>query len=163
MHWLRKSSTVVLHCQQSLSIPSHVHLASADSPAAGASAASDILSKKVYGEFVVVSLRSVEAKHSLSLEHPEYLSLMRMNVSRAAETQGRAVLEDLGLDQATITRCFQDNPLNYEEAVQSGLVKWSDGNAKTSPTWSVLLKAMEVAGIAKKYTENLKRSLGLSV
>ena len=143
--------------------PSHVHLASADSPAAGGSAASDILSQNVYGEFVVVSLRSVEAKHSLSLENPEYLSLMRKNVSRAAGTLDKAVLGELGLEQATITRCFQDNPLNSEEAVQSGLVKWSGGHATKPPTWSVLLKALEVAGIAKKYTENLKRSLGLSV
>ena len=143
--------------------PSHVHLASADSPAAGGSAASDILSQKVYGEFVVVTLRIVEAKHSLSLEHPEHLSLMRKNVSRAAGTQWKAVLEELGLEEATITSCFQNNPMNFEEAVQSGLVKWSGGHAKKSPTWSVLLKAMDEAGIHEKYTENLKRSLGLSV
>ena len=117
----------------------------------------------MYGEFVVVSLRSVEDKCSPSLEHPEYLSLMRKNVSKAAGTQGKAVLEELGLEEVTITSCFQNNPLNSEEAVQGGLVKWSGGHAKKSPTWSVLLKAMEDAGIDKKYTKNIKRSLGLSM
>ena len=148
--------------------PSHVHLASADSlqGAAGGSAANDILSKEVYGEFVVVTLRSVEAKCSLSLEHPDYLSLMRKNVSRAAGTQGKAVLGELGLEEATIAACFQDNPMNTEEAVQSGLVKWSGGQGKKRnkpPTWSVLLKAMEEAGLHEKYTKSLKSCLGLSV
>lgn len=144
---------------------SYVYLASADSSrgAAGGGAANDILSEKVYSEFVVVTLRSVEANHSLSLEHTEYLSLMRKNVSRAAGTQGRAVLGELGLAKATIDACFLNNPMSSEEAVQSGLEKWSGGHAMKSPTWSVLLDAMKDAGIDEQYTKNLKTSLGLSV
>ena len=84
-------------------------------------------------------------------------------MSKAARGQGKTVLEGLGLDAATITGCFEDNPLKSEEAVQSGLIKWSGGHAKKPPTWSVLLEAMENAELHEQYIEDLKRSLGLSV
>ena len=82
-------------------------------------------------------------------------------MSRIAAAKGSAVLAAVGLDAPTIEMCFQDYPRNTEEAVQVGLVKWSGGRYKKSPTWKVLIKAMEDAGIGEEHTDGLKRDLGL--
>ena len=94
-------------------------------------------------------------------DHPEYLVLLRKHVSKIAAAKGSAVLAAVGLDTPTIEMCFQDNPRSTEEAVQVGLVKWSGGRFKKPPTWKVLIKAMEDVGFDEKYTEGLKKDLGL--
>ena len=81
-------------------------------------------------------------------------------MSRAAASNGRAVLEGVGLDSATITACFTSHPQNEEEAVQTGLTKWKDGEGRQPPTWSVLLKAMAFARIAQQHVNGLKKELG---
>lgn len=85
---------------------------------------------------------------------------LRTNVSRKAAGKGRAVLEKVGLDAATIESCFMDNP-NEEEAVQAGLIKWTDGHKGHPSTWKMLLLAMKYAEIAQQHIQNLKRDLGL--
>ena len=62
---------------------------------------------------------------------------------------GRAVLEGVWLDAATIESCFRNNPLDEEAAVQAGLVKWVEGTGRQPPTWGALLEAMEDAEIAQ--------------
>ena len=47
-----------------------------------------------------------------------------------------------------------------EEAVQSGLVKWKDGQG-LPPTWKNLVDAMQIARIAEKHVSGLKRKLAL--
>ena len=66
----------------------------------------------------------------------------------------------MGLDVPTINACFTANPLNDEEAVQTGLTKWVEGKGTQPPTWSVLIEAMDYAGIAKKDIAALKKALG---
>ena len=82
-------------------------------------------------------------------------------MSRAAGGKGRAVLEEVELDAAVIQACFEDHPHSVEEAVQSGLTKWSGGQGCQPPTWEVLLGAMEYAQISLQYTNDLKTALGL--
>ena len=96
---------------------------------------------------------------TFSTDHPEYLAFFRRHVSRNSANKRRAVLEEVGLDAPTIDACFEDNQKG-EEAVQAGLVKWSEGHYK-SPTWKVLIKAMEDAEFHKKYINGLKKDLGL--
>ena len=81
-------------------------------------------------------------------------------MSRKAAGKGRAVLEGVELDSATIQACFQSNPLNDEEAVQAGLIKWKDGQG-LPPTWGVLTDAMDYAEIAQEHIDGLKKKLGL--
>ena len=57
-------------------------------------------------------------------DYPDHLMLFRTYVSRNAAGQARAVLEGVGLDSSTIDACFSAHPLNDEEIVQAGLVKW---------------------------------------
>ena len=83
-----------------------------------------------------------------------------MYVSRRAGGKGRAVLEGLGLDLYTIEACFRSNPLDEEEAVQAGLIRWKDGQG-LPPTWSVLFEAMDYAGIGPQHIQSLKATLGL--
>ena len=62
-----------------------------------------------------------------------YLKLRRdqiffVFVSRNARGKGRAVPEEVGLDSSVIEpSCFQSNTLKDEEAIQAGLIKWTDG------------------------------------
>ena len=83
-------------------------------------------------------------------------------MSRTAAGNGRAVLEGVGLDSATIAACFTSHPQNEEEAVQAGLTKWKDGKGCQSPTWTVLLDAMTFAGIAQQHVNGLKEKLGFT-
>ena len=83
-------------------------------------------------------------------------------MSRNSAGKARAVLEGVGLDTPTIDACFSAHPQNDEEAVQEGLTKWVGGQGHQPPTWSVLIEAMEYAGIAQQYIQGLKEELGLS-
>ena len=83
-----------------------------------------------------------------------------MYVSRKSAGKGRAVLEGVGLRSETIAECFQTNPLNEEEAVQDGLIRWKDGQG-LPPTWEVLVDAMVYAEIAPQDVQGLKEELGL--
>ena len=94
-------------------------------------------------------------------DHPGYLMLFRKHVSRRAADKGRAVLEGVGLDASTIRTCFEDNPRNIQEAVQTGLTKWSEGQGLQPPTWKVLLQAMSYSEIAQKHIRDLETELGL--
>ena len=98
----------------------------------------------------------------LRIDRPDYLILFRIYVSRTAVGKGQAVLEGLGLDAPAIKACFRSNPLDDEEAVQAGLIKWTDGCRKVFPcTWGVLIGAMEYAGVGQQYIAGLKTKLGL--
>ena len=95
---------------------------------------------------------------AISVDRPDHLVLLRTYVSRKAAGRGKAVLEGVGLDSDTIKACFRSNPLDDEEAVQDGLIKWKDGQGRP-PTWKVLLEAMEYAGVAQQHTDGLKMKL----
>ena len=95
-----------------------------------------------------------------SADHPDHLILFRTYVSRNAARKGRAVLEGVGLRTETIEACFRSHPLDEEEAVQSGLVKWCGGQSHRPPTWQVLLAAMEYAKIADEHVQGLKNKFG---
>ena len=84
--------------------------------------------------------------------------LFRTHISKVAATQGRAILEGVGLPAEVIEMCYTNHPLNVEEAVQSGLIKWRGGGG-SSPTWRVLLKAMEYAEIGLQHIWQLKEEL----
>ena len=122
-----------------------------------------ILSQKVYGELVIlmspVRNLSVECC-TFSADRPGYLMLFRKHVSRKAADKGRAVLEGVGLDAPTIQTCYMDHPQKVEEAIHTGLTKWSGGQGLPA-TWEVLLAAMEYAEIAEKDIQDLKMALGL--
>ena len=87
--------------------------------------------------------------------------LFRKNVSRVAAGKGRAVLEGVWLDAATIEACFRSNPLDEEAAVQAGLTKWVGGKGRQPPTWEALIEAMEYAEIGQEHFVRLKTDLGL--
>ena len=87
--------------------------------------------------------------------------LFRKNVSRVAAGKGRAVLEGVWLDAATIEACFRSNPQDEEAAVQAGLTKWVEGKGRQPPTWEALIEAMEDAEIGQKHFKRLKTDLGL--
>ena len=91
----------------------------------------------------------------------DQLKLFRDYVSRKAAGKGRALLEGVGLCTATIDACFCSHPRDEEEAVQAGLVKWSDGQGLQPPTWQVLLEAMTFAQIAQEHVQGLKEKLGV--
>ena len=121
-----------------------------------------ILSKKVYGELVIlVSLwKDVSVKSiSVSADHSRHLMLFRTLISRRAAGNGRAVLEGVGLDAPTIASCFTAHPLNEEGGVQEGLTRWCGGAGFQPPTWGVLVEAIEYANIAQQDIETLKRAL----
>ena len=79
-------------------------------------------------------------------------------MSRNAAGKGRAVLEGVGLSSATIKMCYANSPHNEEEAVQSGLNRWRDGEG-ASPTWAVLLKAMNYAEIGVQHITALEEEV----
>ena len=86
--------------------------------------------------------------------------LFRIHVSRKAAGKAKAVLEGLGLDITTIKACETAHPLNDEEIVQEGLIKWCGGKGTQPPTWNVLIKAMRYAEIAQQDIGELKQELG---
>ena len=56
--------------------------------------------------------------------------------------------------------CYDNHPLNEEEAVQAGLREWATSALTTDPpTWNVLLDAMDYAGIALQHIASLKAEL----
>ena len=81
-------------------------------------------------------------------------------MSKKAAGKARAVLEGVGLDTATIKACSNAHPLNDEEAVQEGLIKWLEGLGTQPPTWNVLIAAMGYAEIAQQDIRKLKQELG---
>jgi len=105
------------------------------------------LSQHVYG----LSLPSVACKG--------YLILFRTYVSRPSAGKGRAVLEGIGLAPETIRACYGRHPLEEEESVQDGLIKWAEGHHSYSPTWKTLLGAMEYAGVAQQHCQGLRDEL----
>ena len=84
--------------------------------------------------------------------------LFRRCVSRNAAGKGRAVLEGVGLSSKAIEMCYANSPRNEEEAVQSGLNRWRDGEG-ASPTWAVLLEAMDYAEIGVQYITELEEKV----
>ena len=101
---------------------------------------------------------------ALSADCPDHIKLFRRYVSRKAAGKARAVLEGVGLETSTIDACSSAHPLNDEEIVQAGLVKWRDGQGnKQPPTWEVLISAMEYAGVAQQHMKELKEKLALPV
>ena len=86
--------------------------------------------------------------------------VLRMFVSRKAAGKGRAILEGVGLDSSAIKACFRSNPLDDEEAVQDGLIKWTDGGHQVfPPTWGVLIDAMEYAEVGQQHIAGLKEKV----
>ena len=130
----------------------------------GSGGSDAILSQMVYGELVILSslVRNVSVKSpSFSVDRTDHLMVFRKCVSRTAAGKGRAVLEGLLLDAATIETCFKDCSHSVEEVVQSGLTKWSGGQGLQPPTWKVLVNAMEYAQISQQHINDLKTALGL--
>ena len=87
-----------------------------------------------------------------------YTVLFRKHISRQAAGKGKAILEWVGLTQPEIRLCYQNNPLNEEEAIQDGLNKWRETHSDCC-TWQVLLGAMEFAGIAQQHCSELVEEL----
>ena len=79
-------------------------------------------------------------------------------MSRTAAGSGRAVLEGVGLSHEAIQMCYSKSFQNEEEAIQSGLMKWRDGSGD-SPTWAVLIEAMEYAEIGLQHIKEMKEKL----
>ena len=84
--------------------------------------------------------------------------LFRTHISKVAATEGCAILEEVGLPAEAMEMCYTNHPLNVEEAVQSGPIKWKDDRG-SSPTWTVLLNAMEYAEIGVQHISKLKEEL----
>ena len=82
-------------------------------------------------------------------------------MSRQSAGKGRAVLEYLGLDGSEIEMFYVKKLKDEEEAVQSGLLEWASGKAKSHrpTTWEVLIGAMEHGGIRVKDIDQLKEEL----
>ena len=84
--------------------------------------------------------------------------LFRIHVSKVAARKGRAILEGVGLPTEVRETCYANHPSDVEEAVQSGLIKWRNGGG-SSPTWTVLLNAMEYAEIGVQNIRKLKKEI----
>ena len=80
-------------------------------------------------------------------------------MSRLSAGKGKAVLEGLGLASWAIKACYGRHPLEEEEAVQEGLIKWAEGHHGYSPTWRTLLDAMEYAHVAQHHCQELREKL----
>ena len=86
--------------------------------------------------------------------------VLRRFVSRKSAGKARAILEGVGLDSDAIEICFRNNPLDNEEAVQAGLIKWKDGQSQDfPPTWRVLIDAMEYAEVGQQHIAGLKEKI----
>ncbi len=96
---------------------------------------------------------------SLCAGRSDHLVLFRRHVSRKTAGNGRAVLEGVGLDAPTISACISAHPLNDEEAVQEGLIRWCGGKGTQPPTWNVLIAAMNYAEIAQQDITALTNAL----
>ena len=109
------------------------------------------------------TLKSAGVKRSYSsADCPDHLMIFRRYVSRNAAGKARAILEGVGLDSSAIDACFSAHPLNDEEILQAGLVRWRNGQGsphKQPPTWEVLISAMKYAGIAQQHIKELKENL----
>lgn len=104
------------------------------------------------------SIVNVKVKRlSITTGHSDFQILFRKYVSKNASGKGRAVLEGVGLDVSTINACYGRQP--EEEAVQSGLHKWHEGQGRQPPTWTVLLHAMKLAEIHQRHSNALKLAL----
>ena len=144
----------------SVLIPPLLSFSPVDSPQSDDS----ILSQNVCGELVVLMslVRNMCVKNlSFPADCPGYLILFRKYVSRRASGKGRAVLEGVAHSRETIDVCFNHHPLDEEEAVQAGLIRWCDGQSYQPPTWSVLIHSMEYAQIAQQHIQGLKEELSL--
>lgn len=84
--------------------------------------------------------------------------LFRTYISRCAAGKGRAILEGVGLQTEEKDMCYRNHPLDEEEAVQTGLIRWRNVNDSTS-TWTVLLESMKYAGIAVQHIKSLKEEI----
>ena len=84
--------------------------------------------------------------------------LFRTFVSKCAARKGRAILEGVGLPAVVRDMCYTNHPLDEEEAVQSGLIRWRNGSGN-SPTWTVLLESMTYAEIGVQHIKKLKEEL----
>ena len=90
--------------------------------------------------------------------HQKCDMLFRIFVSECAAGKGRAILEGVGLSAEARDMCYTNHPLNEEEAVQSGLIKWRNGGGN-SPTWAVLLESMKYAKIGMQHIKKLKEEV----
>ena len=88
--------------------------------------------------------------------------LFRKHISRQCAGKGKAILEFVGLTRAQIQLCYQNNPLNEEEAIQDGLHKWSETHGDRC-TWEVLLDAMKFACISRQHCMELVQELHQSM
>ena len=68
------------------------------------------------------------------------------------------MLEGVGLSSEAIRMCYSNSPHDEEEAVQSGLNRWRNGEG-AAPTWAVLFEAMRYAGIAVQHITALEEEL----
>ena len=110
--------------------------------------------------YVYILVQNVSVKHlSFSAEHPGYLILFRMHVSRKVADDWEALLDGVGLEMPTIKTCSENHSGEVESTVQAGLTKWCDGQSQQPPTWQVLLEAMDHAGIDPKNIDQLKKDL----
>ncbi len=113
---------------------------------------------------ILLLCKSTGVKGLVLSDCPDHIMLFRRCVSMKAAGKARAVLEGVGLETSTIDACFSAHPLNDEEIVQAGLVRWRDGQGnKQPPTWEVLISAMEYAGVAQQHVKELKGKLALLV
>ena len=85
--------------------------------------------------------------------------LFRKFVSQNAAGKGWAVLEGVGLSTEAIDECYANSPHDEQEAVQSGLNRWKDGEGVTPAIWKVLFEAMDYAGIAVQHITSLEEEL----
>ena len=106
----------------------------------------------------VLAIAKVVPVFSLITGHQRCDMMLRTFVSKMAAGKGRALLEGLGLTAEMRDTCYINNPLSVEEAVQSGLLEWRKGSG-SSPTWEVLLKAMDHAGIAVQHIAKLEEEI----
>ena len=69
------------------------------------------------------------------------------------------MLEGVGLASEAIRMCYSNSLHDEEEAVQSGLNRWKDGEGVTPATWNVLFEAMDYAGIAVQHITSLEEEV----
>ena len=69
------------------------------------------------------------------------------------------VLEYVGLAPEAIRACYDKHPFSEEEAVQEGLIMWSEGHHGKTCTWKVLLGAMVHARIGEQHCTGLREEL----
>lgn len=109
-----------------------------------------------YGNYILLV---VVALNSLFLaETKGYLVLFRTHVSNNATGRGRALLEALELPPEEIAAVYDNFEKRESDSVQAGLLEWSGGRAR-SPSWEVLLAAMNKAGFAREHCEGLEGKL----